>query len=163
MKGVNPSVIIGTPGRMNDHLRKENFDAGTVTTLVIDEFDKCLEFGFHDEMAEVIGQLPSLKKRILLSATDTEEIPQFAGVGGDSQSSVSGSQLVKLNFLDPDALAPRLKLHKVVSPEKDKLVREWRLSPFHRIVTLTMKALLLILSIMSWPVVCILRLCRIRI
>ena len=36
MKGVNPSVIIGTPGRMNDHLRKENFDAGTVTTLVID-------------------------------------------------------------------------------------------------------------------------------
>lgn len=121
MKGINPSVIIGTPGRMNDHLRKENFDVGTVTTLVIDEFDKCLEFGFHDEMAEVIGQLPSLKKRILLSATDTEEIPQFAGVGGDSQSSVSGSQLVKLNFLDPDALTPRLKLHKVVSSEKDKL------------------------------------------
>ncbi len=121
MKGINPSVIIGTPGRMNDHLRKENFDVGTVTTLVIDEFDKCLEFGFHDEMAEVIGQLPSLKKRILLSATATEEIPQFAGVGGDSQSSVSGSQLVKLNFLDPDALTPRLKLHKVVSSEKDKL------------------------------------------
>ena len=121
MKGIHPSVIIGTPGRMNDHLRKENFDAATVTTLVIDEFDKCLEFGFHDEMAEVIGQLPSLKKRILLSATDAEEIPQFAGVGGEDQLSADGSQLVKLNFLDPDALAPRLKLHKVVSPEKDKL------------------------------------------
>ena len=39
MKGIHPSVIIGTPGRMNDHLRKENFDATTVTTLVIDEFD----------------------------------------------------------------------------------------------------------------------------
>ena len=121
MKGIHPSVIIGTPGRMNDHLRKENFDAATVTTLVIDEFDKCLEFGFHDEMAEVIGQLPSLKKRILLSATDAEEIPQFAGVGGEDQLSADGSRLVKLNFLDPDALAPRLKLHKVVSPEKDKL------------------------------------------
>ena len=121
MKGIHPSVIIGTPGRMNDHLRKENFDAATVTTLVIDEFDKCLEFGFHDEMAEVIGQLPSLKKRILLSATDTEEIPQFAGVGGEDQLSADSSRLVKLNFLDPDALAPRLKLHKVVSPEKDKL------------------------------------------
>lgn len=82
MKGINPSVIIGTPGRMNDHLRKENFNAQTVITLVIDEFDKCLEFGFHDEMAEVIGQLPSLRKRVLLSATDAEEIPQFAGVGG---------------------------------------------------------------------------------
>ena len=75
MKGIHPSVIIGTPGRMNDHLRKENFDTGTVTTLVIDEFDKCLEFGFHDEMTEIIGQLPSLRKRILLSATDAEEIP----------------------------------------------------------------------------------------
>ena len=119
MKGIHPAVIIGTPGRMNDHLRKENFNAATVVTLVIDEFDKCLEFGFHDEMAEVIGQLPSLKKRVLLSATDAEEIPQFAGVGGDSPSSVS--RFMKLDFLAPEALAPRLRLHKVISPEKDKL------------------------------------------
>lgn len=116
MKGIHPTVIIGTPGRMNDHLRKGNFNAATVVTLVIDEFDKCLEFGFHDEMAEVIGQLPSLKKRVLLSATDAEEIPQFAGVGGDSPS--SGSRLMKLDFLTPEALAPRLRLHKVVSPER---------------------------------------------
>lgn len=129
MKGMNPAVIIGTPGRMNDHLRKENFNVDTVNTLVIDEFDKCLEFGFHDEMAEVIGQLPSLKKRILLSATDAEEIPQFAGLGNadNSQFPTLNSQLnkdslfIKLDFLDPDALTPRLKLHKVISPEKDKL------------------------------------------
>lgn len=120
MKGINPAVIIGTPGRMNDHLRKQNFDARSVATLVIDEFDKCLEFGFHDEMAEVIGQLPSLKKRILLSATDAEEIPQFAGVGDDAS-------LVKLDFLDPEALAPRLKLHRVLSPGKDKLETLYRL------------------------------------
>ena len=105
MKGIHPAVIIGTPGRMNDHLRKENFNAATVVTLVIDEFDKCLEFGFHDELTEVIGQLPSLKKRVLLSATDAEEIPQFAGVGGDSPSSVS--RFMKLDFLAPEALAPR--------------------------------------------------------
>lgn len=121
MKGINPSVIIGTPGRMNDHLRKENFNAQTVITLVIDEFDKCLEFGFHDEMAEVIGQLPSLRKRVLLSATDAEEIPQFAGVGGEASPSTGSSRLIKLDFLDPEALAPRLKLHRVVSSEKDKL------------------------------------------
>lgn len=120
MKGINPAVIIGTPGRMNDHLRKQNFNARSVSTLVIDEFDKCLEFGFHDEMAEVIGQLPSLKKRILLSATDAEEIPQFAGVG-------DGASLVKLDFLDPEALAPRLKLHRVLSPGKDKLETLYRL------------------------------------
>ena len=58
MKGIQPSIIIGTPGRMNDHLSKQNFDASTVKTLVIDEFDKCLEFGFQEEMATVISQLP---------------------------------------------------------------------------------------------------------
>ena len=68
IKGMQPSVIIGTPGRMNDHLSKQNFDADTVTTLVIDEFDKCLEFGFQEEMATVIGQLPNLQRRFLLSA-----------------------------------------------------------------------------------------------
>lgn len=120
MRGINPSVIIGTPGRMNDHLKKENFDARTVIALVIDEFDKCLEFGFHDEMSEVIGQLPSLRKRVLLSATDAEEIPQFAGVG-------DGSQLVKLNFLTSEPVSERLNLQKVLSPDKDKLETLYRL------------------------------------
>lgn len=118
MRGVNPSVIIGTPGRMNDHLKKENFNARTVTTLVIDEFDKCLEFGFHDEMSEVISQLPSLNKRILLSATDAEEIPQFAGVGNGD---------IKLNFLASEPVSERLNLQKVLSPEKDKLETLYRL------------------------------------
>lgn len=133
MRGINPSVIIGTPGRMNDHLGKENFEARTVTTLVIDEFDKCLEFGFHDEMSEVIGQLPSLKKRILLSATDAEEIPQFAGVGnGGNTSNTSAadspqSNLIKLNFLASEPVSERLNLQKVLSPDKDKLDTLYRL------------------------------------
>ena len=45
MKGIIPSVIIGTPGRLNDHLEKGNIDARAVATLIIDEFDKCLELG----------------------------------------------------------------------------------------------------------------------
>lgn len=128
MRGVNPAVIIGTPGRMNDHLRKRNFDTRFVTALVIDEFDKCLEFGFHDEMAEVIGQLPALKKRVLLSATDAEEIPQFAGVGGEaSGNAASSSRVIKLNFLPEEAVSERLNLQKVISPEKDKLETLYRL------------------------------------
>lgn len=123
MRGINPAVIIGTPGRMNDHLRKQNFDTRFVTTLVIDEFDKCLEFGFHDEMAEVIGQLPALKKRVLLSATDAEEIPQFTGVGGAESS----PQVVKLSFLSGEIVSGRLDLQKVISPEKDKLETLYRL------------------------------------
>lgn len=128
MRGINPAVIIGTPGRMNDHLRKRNFEVHSVTTLVIDEFDKCLEFGFHDEMAEVIGQLPALQKRVLLSATDAEEIPQFAGVGGAvSGSDAPSSQVIRLNFLSEEAVSNRLDLQKVISPEKDKLETLYRL------------------------------------
>ena len=128
MKGIHPTVIIGTPGRMNDHLRKRNFEVHSVTTLVIDEFDKCLEFGFHDEMAEVIGQLPALQKRVLLSATDAEEIPQFAGVGGAvSGSDAPSSQVIRLNFLSEEAVSNRLDLQKVISPEKDKLETLYRL------------------------------------
>ena len=112
MNGVQPSVIIGTPGRMNDHLGKQNFDASTVRTLVIDEFDKCLEFGFQEEMAQVVSQLPNLQRRFLLSATDAEEIPRFAGM----------NHTLKLNFLDDDApLSSRIHIYKVMSPIKDKL------------------------------------------
>lgn len=112
MKGINPSVIIGTPGRMNDHLSKQNFEAADVQTLIIDEFDKCLEFGFQEEMATVIGQLPRLKRRYLLSATDAEEIPRFIGL----------NQTLKLNFLsEEEPISQRIHIYKVMSPIKDKL------------------------------------------
>ena len=110
--GNKPAVIIGTPGRITDHHSKGNFDPTTIHTLIIDEFDKSLELGFHDEMAVIIEQLPNLKKRFLLSATDAEEIPEFTGVNG----------AIKLDYLDPNqSHSSRLKLMKVTSPAKDKI------------------------------------------
>lgn len=118
MKGMEPSIIIGTPGRMNDHLSKQNFDASTVKTLIIDEFDKCLEFGFQEEMATVIGQLPKLERRYLLSATESEEIPQFTGM----------NRTTRLNFLDTEEeLSERIHIYKVMSPIKDKLETLYKL------------------------------------
>lgn len=127
MNGIHPQVIVGTPGRMNDHLQKRNFNAKTVKTLVIDEFDKCLEFGFQDEMSEVIGQLPSLKKRVLLSATDAEEIPQFTGVATTEEGKLLKNRVIKLDFSQSDDGSPRLALQTVMSPEKDKLETLYRL------------------------------------
>ena len=113
LKGVRPSLVIATPGRMNDHLGKGNIEASSIRTLVIDEFDKSLELGFHDEMDSVISRLPALRRRFLLSATDAEEIPQFAGVG---------NQAIRLDFLsDEEQIPSRIRLHVVHSPEKDKL------------------------------------------
>ncbi len=116
--GNHPAIIIGTPGRLTDHLGKGTFNPDTIHTLIIDEFDKSLEYGFHDEMAEIIAQLPGLKKRMLLSATDAEEIPQFAGM----------NETVKLNFLtDTPQEESRLRLMKVVSPAKDKIETLYKL------------------------------------
>ena len=98
MNGIRPSVIVGTPGRMNDHLSKQNFDASTVGLLVIDEFDKCLELGFHDEMSTVIAQLPALRRRFLISATDAAEIPEFTGLHRAS----------RLDFLEEHAVVHRV-------------------------------------------------------
>lgn len=121
MKSLKPAVIIGTPGRMNDHLHKGNFSVEEIRTLVIDEFDKCLEFGFQEEMAEVVGQLPALKKRVLLSATDAEEIPQFTGVA-EGEAGVE-----KLDFLTEEGVSSRLTLQQILSPQKDKLETLYRL------------------------------------
>lgn len=75
-----PAVLIGTPGRVVYHLRNNNFDPRTIQTLVLDEFDKALELGFHDDMEFICNSLKGLSQRILTSATAMDEIPSFTGL-----------------------------------------------------------------------------------
>jgi len=77
LKQNRPHVVFGTPGRLNDHLDKGNIDFHHIKYIVIDEFDKCLEMGFMNEMSRLVGKLAALERRFLLSATDAEQIPQF--------------------------------------------------------------------------------------
>lgn len=112
LRSVQPQVVVATPGRMNDHLSKGNIPVENISTLVIDEFDKCLELGFQEEMSQVISKLPKLKRRFLLSATDAPQIPNF----------VSPNHFVKLNYLSEDEqTVDRVSLYQVFSPVKDKL------------------------------------------
>lgn len=106
-----PTVLIGTPGRIAYHLRHENFDESPISTLVLDEFDKALEFGFQEDMSYIISKLLSLKQRILTSATAMEEIPDFTGV----------KKAVEIDFLKDVKVAPDLKLKKVLTSAEDKL------------------------------------------
>ena len=80
LKEVRPQIVFGTPGRLNDHLDKENISRYQIRYLIIDEFDKCLEMGFQAEMQKLIKSLPGLQRRILLSATNAEQIPQFVNM-----------------------------------------------------------------------------------
>ena len=72
-----PAILIGTPGRIADHFSNNRFSKDHIKTLILDEFDKSLEVGFEYEMRGIINQLPMLNKRILTSATQGVEIPDF--------------------------------------------------------------------------------------
>ncbi len=116
----SPALIIGTPGRVADHIRRNNFSVDDITTLVLDEFDKMLELGFQEEMSFIIGSLPSVKKRMLTSATEAVRIPDFIGI----------TNPVRLDFLDAVVDKPEedeLVVRTVLSPEKDKSETLFRL------------------------------------
>ena len=113
LKEVKPQIVFGTPGRLNDHLDKENISRYGIRWLIIDEFDKCLEMGFQAEMEKLVKSLPGLQRRILLSATNAEEIPQFVNM------SKKGTLI---DFLpDDEQTSERITLYEVHSPQKDKL------------------------------------------
>jgi ATP-independent RNA helicase DbpA len=107
-----PALIIGTPGRLADHIRRGNINTTAIATLVLDEFDKSVELGFQDEMSFITSALPALQRRLLTSATDVIEVPAFVGL----------TDPVKLSFLNEgESVAERLEIKMVRSPEKDKI------------------------------------------
>ncbi len=71
-----PAILIGTPGRVADHLRREAISTALVRAYVLDEFDKSLEVGFEPEMKAILATMPNVKKKVLTSAT-TKPIPAF--------------------------------------------------------------------------------------
>ncbi|MEJ8843476.1 DEAD/DEAH box helicase [Lacibacter sp. H375] len=113
-----PALLIGTPGRLADHIRRGSITVASIETLVLDEFDKSLELGFQEEMSFIIGSLPSIKKRVLTSATNLEEIPSFVGL----------NEPQKLDFLTGNEDSDTgLAIKTLLSPEKDKLETLFRL------------------------------------
>lgn len=106
-----PAVLIGTPGRIADHIDRGTFETDSIKTLILDEFDKSLQLGFHEQMSFIIARLPKVNKRVMVSATDGIEIPKYTKV----------HKPVVLNFLVDDQDDTNLTTKLVVSPEKDKL------------------------------------------
>jgi superfamily II DNA/RNA helicase len=75
-----PAVLIGTPGRIADHITRQSIELKDTKILVLDEFDKSLSMGFEEEMTFIIKALASVEKRVLVSATPQLQLPAFAGV-----------------------------------------------------------------------------------
>ena len=112
-----PTVLIGTPGRIVDHLERGNINLDSVRTLILDEFDKSLELGFLAEMKEILAHLPGVRRRVLTSATAAVDIPAFTGITAP----------VRLSFLKDVKESKGLALRVVKSPVKDKLETLYKL------------------------------------
>lgn len=71
-------ILVGTPGRVEDHLRKRTLNIGNLTTLVLDEADRMLDMGFQESIDKIIRQLPKQRQTLLFSATYPDEIQTIA-------------------------------------------------------------------------------------
>lgn len=106
-----PAILIGTPGRIADHIDRGTFKVDRIQTLILDEFDKSLQLGFHEQMSFIISRLPKLNKRILVSATSGIEIPKYTKVFHPTV----------LDFIPTEEEKVNLSMKMVVSKEKDKI------------------------------------------
>ena len=71
-------IIVGTPGRIEDHLRKHTLDLWAVNVLVLDEADRMLDMGFEDQLDNIVAQVPAQRQTLLFSATFQDEIKAVA-------------------------------------------------------------------------------------
>lgn len=107
-----PDIIVATPGRLLDHLLRGTLDLAATPALVIDEYDKALELGFHDQMRRIVKRMRSLRFVTLTSATPLSELPDFIDL----------SQAKVIDYTAKTE-APRSRMRVLVgrTDDKDKL------------------------------------------
>ncbi len=108
---VVPDILVGTPGRLLDHAKRGNVYLQPVRILVLDEFDKSLELGFHEEMRKLIKRMPNISRQILTSATRISDCPDF----------ISLRDAETLCFLSESTVESRINVLRVESDMRDKL------------------------------------------
>jgi len=96
----NPLIVVSTPGRLLDHLKRKSLNLDKVTTLVLDEFDKSLELGFTDEMRGIVNSLSSDIRIIMTSATVIKNAPEFINI----------ESFDILNFLNQEHTSPNSRI-----------------------------------------------------
>lgn len=117
--GEERSILVGTPGRLKDHIERENIAVASMDVLVIDEFDKSLELGFEDEMKAIMETLTGLKQRIFTSATHALPIAPWTGFK-DYEQIESNAVDISAKGQDQEADG-KLEIYQVKSPIPDKL------------------------------------------
>jgi len=127
---AGPSVVVGTPGRMLDHLNRGSIDASEVGAVVLDEADRMLDLGFREELEAILGKTPKERSTHLVSATFPREVEALANRVQRNPARVEATQLGVAN-VDIDhvmhVLEPRQRLDAVINlllanPEAQTLI-----------------------------------------
>ena len=71
-------IIVGTPGRVMDHMRRKTIRTDAIHTVVLDEADEMLNMGFLEDMETILGELPEERQTVMFSATMPHAIAQIA-------------------------------------------------------------------------------------
>lgn len=115
--GAIPSIVVATPGRLLDHINRGTLDVSDVGIAVLDEYDKTLELGFHDEMKRISARLshslPGGKPRFVMvtSATRLTDVPAFVDI----------AKAEIIDFTPDTSDNTKLRIVNVPSPDRDKL------------------------------------------
>ena len=105
-------IVVATPGRLLDHLKRRTFDALPTRILVLDEFDKSLELGFEEEMRKISNRLKNVSHMIMTSATRADVLPEFLKLNNP----------LTLDYLGENRnLRGRIRVHRVDTDSNDKL------------------------------------------
>ena len=106
-----PDIVIATPGRLLDHMQRQQLQAGNLRMLVLDEYDKSLQLGFEQEMKRIVGRIGFIGNTILTSATKLDVIPNYLPL----------SKATLLDFSMAETPRERMHIVDVHSFTKDKL------------------------------------------
>ena len=113
-----PAVIVGTPGRLLDHLQRGSIDAGEVGAIVLDEADRMLDLGFREDLEAILGHAPEGHRTHLVSATFPRDVRALADRVQDDPAHVEGTPLGTANA-DIDhvvhLVAPRERVAAIVN------------------------------------------------
>jgi ATP-independent RNA helicase DbpA len=108
-------VVVGTPGRLMDHLERGSLDLAALNTLVLDEADRMLDMGFFDDITTVVKQCPKQRQTLLFSATYPEGIAKLAA------AFLREPKEVKIAAPAPSVAAAQIQQRFVQVSEEDRL------------------------------------------
>jgi len=95
-------IVVGTPGRIQDHLSRSTLDVSDIETLVLDEADRMLDMGFYDEIINIIKNTPKTRQTLMFSATYPNSIKKM------SRSILKEPEIIKVDVVHEENIIEQL-------------------------------------------------------